>query len=202
MTTLTDLTGRDGPRRRHWWIAGMTALLGFMLVVPMAVALLQPEPEAPSQATHPSSTAAAPAPSIKPLVVRPVLSAQGTTPEQCPAVPEGPMTGSQQLCDLAETGLYTLGPESLELQLTQADSLLSPITRGHFVQVLLTEQSARTFGDFTAGQVGKQVAFIRGGRVISAPAISERIDGTALQLSGELSAEQSEEIARLLRDEA
>ncbi len=178
----------------------MTAVLGFVLIVPMAVALVSSAPEAPPEAT---ATAESAPPPTTPVEVRPVLSVEGTAPERCPTgASTGASTEPLQLCDLAKNGLYTLSPEAVQLQLVQVESLLSPITRGHFVQVMMTEESARTFGDLTAAQVGKQLAFIRDGVVVSAPSISERIDGTVLQLTGEMSAEQSDEIARLLRDEA
>ncbi|BBZ04640.1 hypothetical protein MCHIJ_40770 [Mycolicibacterium chitae] len=195
---MTDPSGRDAARRRRRaWIAGLTAVLGFTLIVPMAVALVSSAPEAPPETT----AAAEPAPPpTTPVEVRPVVSVEGIAPEGCP--PAGPATEPLQLCDLAKNGLYTLGSDAVQLQLVQVESLLSPITRGHFVQVMMTEDSARIFGDLTAAQVGKQLAFIRDGVVVSAPAISERIDGTVLQLTGEMSAEQSDEIARLLRDEA
>ena len=65
----------------------------------------------------------------------------------------------------------------------------------------MTNESAQQFGQFTAGQVGKQVAFVRAGTVVWGPKIGAPIDGQVLQLSGELTPEQAKEIARMLRDE-
>ena len=66
----------------------------------------------------------------------------------------------------------------------------------------MTPESATEFGTFTAGQVGKQVAFVRAGTVVWGPKIAAPIDGQVLQLSGELTAEQAKQIATMLRDES
>ena len=60
--------------------------------------------------------------------------------------------------------------------------------------------SAEQFGKFSAGQVGNQIAFVRGTTVVWGPKISAPIDGQVLQLSGDLKPEQAKEIARMLRD--
>ncbi len=200
---MTEPSGGDAlRRRRRRWIAVTAALVGLTTVVPLSGSLLagigtQRDPPVPAA----TSTGPAP-PAIKPLVVRPVIQAVQATADQCPQLTAGPPSGTLQMCDLDKTALYTLGPEAIQLQLTQTEALLSPITRGYFVQVSMTPESAQAFGDFTNAQIGKQVAFVRGGLVISAPKIDQRIDGETLQLSGELTEQQSEDIARMLRDEA
>ena len=63
----------------------------------------------------------------------------------------------------------------------------------------MTTESAEQFGKFTAGQVGKQVAFVRGCRWSGAQ-IGAPIAGQVLQLSGDLNEQQAKEIARMLRE--
>jgi len=149
-----------------------------------------------------ATTSAAPVLTIKPLSVRPVISAFVTTPEQCPA--PAPVAPDQptRVCDLPKTAVYELSPEALRVDLTHVDSLRNPLTGLETVQMTMTTDSARQFGDFTAGQVGKQVAFVRGATVVWGPKITVPIDGQVLQLSGDLTAEQASEIARMLRDES
>ena len=50
--------------------------------------------------------------------------------------------------------------------------------------------------------VGRQIAFVRGGTVVWGPKITTPIDGTVLQLSGDLTTEQAADIARMLRSDA
>lgn len=195
---------RDADRRRRILIAAVAALVGVAITVPLAGALLQQlfgsDPAAARDASP--VTSAAPVYTIKPLAVRPVISAEGIAPEACP--PPAPVVPGETLrtCDFARSALYTLGPEAVQLQLVRVDSLLSPITNGYIVQVAMTPESATAFAGFTGTQIGKQVAFVRAAEVVSAPQISEAIAGDTLQLSGNLTEQQSQEMARLLRDEA
>jgi hypothetical protein len=201
---MTDPASVDAVRtRRRRWIAGTAALVGMSMVVPVSAVLIQQgfgDAAAGSNTSSAAPTSAAP--SIKPLTVRPVVEAVRADPEQCPQGVVGPPTETVQLCDIDKTALFTLSAESVQLQLTEAEALLSPLSNSYYVQVSLTPQSAQTFSDFSAANIGRQVAFVRGGVVVSAPSIGQRLDGDTLQLSGEMSAEESESMARLLRDEA
>jgi preprotein translocase subunit SecD len=107
-----------------------------------------------------------------------------------------------RVCDINKTAVYEMGPEGLRVQLTNVDSFLNPLTGVELVQMTMTPESATEFGKFTAGQVGKQVAFVRAGTVVWGPKIAAPIDGQVLQLSGELTAEQAKQIATMLRDES
>ena len=107
-----------------------------------------------------------------------------------------------RVCDINKTAVYEMGPEGLRVQLTNVDSFLNPLTGVELVQMTMTPESATQFGQFTAGQVGKQVAFVRAGTVVWGPKIAAPIDGQVLQLSGELTAEQAKQIATMLRDES
>jgi len=167
-------------------------------IVPMGLGLLtarqvSQEPDLPTP-----TTTAAPALTIKPLPVRPVISAFVTTPEQCPDPPVPPTDQPTRICDITRTAVYELGPEGLSLDLVNVDSFLNPLTGVQLVQMTMTPESSTKFAEFTAARVGQQVAFVRGTTVVWGPKIGGPIDGQVLQLSGELTAEQAKDIARML----
>jgi hypothetical protein len=187
-------------RNRRILIAVMAAISAAAIVVPVLGVLLAPGFNRNSAAPVTPTTTAPPL-TIKPLPVRPVVSAFVTTPDQCPPPAPAPPDQPMRICDIAKTAVYELQPEALRVQLTNVDSFRNPLTGVELVQMSMTNESAQQFGQFTAGQVGKQVAFVRGGTVVWGPKISAPIDGQVLQLSGELTPEQAKEIARMLRDE-
>jgi preprotein translocase subunit SecD len=88
----------------------------------------------------------------------------------------------------------------MKVQLTRVDSFRNPLDGVETVQMAMTNESAEQFGKFTAGQVGNQIAFVRGNTVVWGPKIGAPIEGQVLQLSGDLKPEQAKEIARMLRD--
>lgn len=145
-----------------------------------------------------TTTSAAPAITIKPLSVRPVLTAFVTTPEECPAPAPTPADKPIRVCDITKKAVYELSPEAMQVELTKVESFRNPLTGVQMVQMSMTEDSARQFGEFTAGQVGKQVAFVRGSTVVWGPKITTPIEGQVLQLSGDLTTEQADEVAGML----
>lgn len=151
-----------------------------------------------AQATPTTSTP--PTPLIRPLSVRSVIGAFVTTPDRCPqpkpAAPDQPT----RECNITKTAVYDLGPEVLRLDLTNVDSFRNPLTGKETVQMSLTPESARRFGEFTASQVGKQLAFVRDSTVVWGPEITAAIDSPALQFSGDLTPEQARQVARMLRE--
>ncbi len=190
----------DPARRNRRILITITAALAIAaIMVPLLSTLLAPR-ERRQAAPVPPTTSATAAPTIKPLAVRPVRTAFVTKPEQCPPVVPAPPEQPLRTCDIARTAVYELGPEEVRLQLTNADSFRNPLADGHTVQISLTAESAADFARFTGAHIGQQAAFMRGGLVVWAPNITERIDGQTLQLSGEVTAEQATEIARMLRD--
>ena len=175
--------------RRKVMIALLAALSAVAIIVPVVGTLLVPSflrNEADAPVTTTTST---PPLTIKPLPVRPVISAFVTTPEQCPPPTPAPPDKPMRICDINKTAVYELQPEAMRVQLTNVDSFLNPLTGVQLVQMSMTNESASEFGKFTAGQVGKQVAFVRGGTVVWGPKIAAPIDGQVLQLSGDLTAE-------------
>lgn len=187
--------------KRKVMIGVLAAVTAVAIVVPILGVLLTPGLQRDSAAPV-TTTSAKPALTIKPLPVRPVVSAFVTTPDQCPPPTPAPPDQPMRICDIAKTAVYELQPEALRVQLTNVDSFRNPLTGVELVQMSMTNESASEFGKFTAGQVGKQVAFVRAGTVVWGPKISAPIDGQVLQLSGELTPEQAKQIAKMLRDDS
>jgi hypothetical protein len=183
-------------RSRRILIA-LTGIIGTAAVVlPALGTVLSTRPS--GELTTPTTTTA-PVYTIKPLPVRPVVSAFVTTPEECPPPDDTPPDQPMRVCDITGTAVYELEPEALRIQLTNVDAFRNPLTGVEVVQMSMTDESARRFGDFTETQVGKQVAFVRDGTVVWGPRIDAPIDGTVLQLSGELTAAEAAEVSRELR---
>lgn len=185
--------------KRRILIGVMAALSATAIVVPALGSLLAPVLNRNSTPTV-TSTTKAPELTIKPLSVRPVVSAFVTTPDECPPPDPTPPNQPMRICDIAKTAVYELSPEAMKVQLTNVDSFRNPLTGVQLVQMTMTNESSEQFSKFTAGQVGKQVAFVRGGTVVWGPKISAPIEGQVLQLSGELTPEQAKEIERMIRD--
>ncbi len=192
-------------RNRRILIAVMAAISSVAIIVPLVSALFGLFGTGKlNNADGPTTTSAAPVYTIKPLVVRPVVSAFVTTPEQCPPRPPAPVPPDQpmRICDINKTAVYELKPEALKVQLTKVDSFINPLTGVQTVEMSMTKDSAEKFAKFTEGEVGKQIAFVRAGTVVWGPKIGGRIDGEVLQLSGDLKPEQAKEITRMLKDES
>lgn len=196
---MTDTSRRN----RRLLIAVTAALASASIVLPVIGVLLAPRIDRQNAANGTTTTTPTPALNIKPLSVRPVLTAFVTTPEECPPpVPSPPPDQPLRTCDITRLAVYELGPEEARLQLTDVDSFKNPLTNGHIVQMSMTAQAAQDFARFTAAHIDQQVAFVRGGIVVWGPKITTPIDGQVLQLSGDLTPEQAADIARMLRDEA
>ena len=191
---------QDRYRKRRILFAVLAAISAAAIVVPALVGLLSSTQLKHNDSQQTTSKTTAPALTIKPLPVRPVVSAFVTTPDQCPPANPVPPDKPMRICDIAKTAVYELSPEALKVQLTNVDSFKNPLTGVEMVQMSMTNESAQQFTKFTEGQVGKQVAFVRGGTVVWGPKITAPIEGQVLQLSGDLTPEQAKEIARMLRD--
>jgi hypothetical protein len=191
-------------RNRRILIAIMAAISSVAIIVPLVSALLGlfgagkfGNSEGPT-----TTTSTTPVYTIKPLAVRPVVSAFVTTPEQCPPPTPVPPDQPMRICDIAKTAVYELKPEALRVQLTKVDSFVNPLTGVQTVELSMTKDSSEKFAKFTGGQVGNQIAFVRAGTVVWGPKIGGPIEGEVLQLSGDLKPEQAKEIARMLKDES
>ncbi|MCX2930188.1 hypothetical protein ORI20_07875 [Mycobacterium sp. CVI_P3] len=192
-------------RNRRIVIAVVAALAAAAIVVPVLGVLLTPGvlKKQTDTAMLTTTTTTPPPLTIKPLALRPVDGpAYVPQGDDCAPPPPTPPEAPLRTCDILKSAVYQLGPEVLRLQPVDVDSFLNPLTAKQVVQVTMTQESARAFADYTASHIGEQVAFVRADIVVWAPKITEKIDGEVLQLSGEVTAEQAGEIARMLRDEA
>ena len=200
-------------RRRRWSNRKLTiAVLASVGIVAMvattAAAIVMPfllrtdDVATPRTSTLPTSTA--PLVYIAPLSVRPVGRALVPQPGQCdpaaPPPPPAPPEAPFNTCDVERKAFYEMGPQGITLTLTSANAVKLPMSDVHAVQLVMDEPSSERFAQYTGTQIGKQVAFVRDGLVLAAPAIGQPISGTSIQLSGELTAETAETIARMLRE--
>lgn len=200
-------TSKRGWSRRKVTIAVLASvgIMAMVLTTLAAIAMpffLTTDEVATPRTTMPTSTT--PAVYIAPLSVRPVGRALVPQPGQCepgaPPPPPVPATAPFQTCDVERKAFYELGPEGIALTLTSATALKLPLSDVHAVQLTMDEASSKRFAAYTATQSGKQLAFMRDGLVLAAPAIGEPINGQSIQLSGELTAQTAETIARMLRE--
>jgi hypothetical protein len=200
------MPGKSGPWSRRRITITVLGSLGILAMVGTALgAVVMPfvakefgAPPARSAVATPTSTT--PAIMGKPLVVRPVVQALVATPEECQLPPPPPPDQPQQACDLEKTARYDMGPVALQLNLTGAKAVKLPMSEFYSVQLAMDPGSGAAFGGYTAANVGKQLAFVRDGVVLAAPAIDQPIQGQSLQLSGNMTAATAETIARMLRD--
>jgi preprotein translocase subunit SecD len=156
-------------------------------------------PPSRTAVTTPSSTV--PAVVMKPLAVRPVIQALVATAEECQQLPPPPPPDQpEQSCDLDNAARYEMAPVALWLNLTGAKSVQIPASEFYGVQIAMDPASGAAFSGYTAANVGKQLAFVRDGVVLAAPAIDQPINGQSLQLSGNMNAATAEAIVRMLHD--
>jgi hypothetical protein len=172
------------------------------IVVGVAMAFLMKDQGQVSQRTAPIPTTRTPAVIGIPLAVRPVVEVPlVANPEDCPPVPPPtPPEAPIRVCDVDNAAVYQLGPVALSLNLTGATETKLPTSDFHTVQMSMDQASSTAFAQYTAANIGKQLAFVRNGVVLAAPAISQPIDGQSIQISGELSAATAATIAEMLRD--
>jgi hypothetical protein len=201
--------GVFGWSRKKLLVAGLATVGILAMVGTTAAALLMPfllgTDQSPTARTAtPLPTTTAPAPYIAPLAVRPVGRALVPQGEQCtpgrPPPPPAPPADPTTTCDVEDKAFYELGPVGVELTLTGANAIKIPLQEFYAVQLVMDPASSARFGQYTGTQIGKQVAFVRDGVVLAAPSISAPINGESLQLSGEMTKQTAETIARMLRD--
>lgn len=69
----------------------------------------------------------------------------------------------------------------------------------YVVELTLTDEGATKFAVATAANVGKQIAIIYDGEVISAPTVNEAIGGGTARISGQFTYEEAEQLASTIR---
>lgn len=133
-----------------------------------------------------TTTSVAPILQIQPLPVRPVNKSQLTTPEKCPATdPNLPVAPTAVLttCDIEHTTLYTLGPETMQLGLTNVDPPKSLTADFYEVTLILDPPSAGVWASFTAAHLKDHMAFIRDNLVLEAPIIEDQVTSGRIALT-------------------
>lgn len=198
-------SGRWSRRRITIAVLGSLGILAMVGTTLGAVVMpfMQREMAPPARSAVATPTSTVPPIVMKPLAVRPVLQALVATPEECQALPPPPPPDQpQQACDLDGAARYEMGPVALELNLTGVKSVQLPMSEFFSVQLAMDPGSGAAFAGYTGANVGKQLAFVRDGVVLAAPAIDQPINGQSLQLSGNMSGATAETIVRMLRDGA
>lgn len=91
--------------------------------------------------------------------------------------------------------------EGTDVADAQAASRTDEITgnREYVVSLTLTDEGATKFGVATAANIGKQIAIVYDGEVISAPTVNEAIGSGQAQISGSFTFEEADQLASTIR---
>lgn len=101
-------------------------------------------------------------------------------------------------CDAGEYR-YDLGPVFLDGDsIAKATAAPNPNGTDHLVTVEFDAKGAQVFGDYTAGNIGTELAILVNGRILSAPSIQSAIQGGVTQISGRFTKDEAEQLARQL----
>jgi len=102
-------------------------------------------------------------------------------------------------CNQDGTEKYVLGPSFLEgTQIATAQASQNSQGAGWVIDVTFKSEGATIWGDYTSKNVGKNVAFVLDGEVVSAPTIQGPIFGTT-QITGQFSQAEAQNLAGILR---
>jgi preprotein translocase subunit SecD len=102
-------------------------------------------------------------------------------------------------CNQDGTEKYVLGPSFLEgTQIDTAQAGQNPQGAGWVINVTFKSEGARIWGDYTSKNVGKNVAFVLDGEVVSAPTINGPIFGPT-EISGQFNQASAQDLAGILR---
>jgi len=102
-------------------------------------------------------------------------------------------------CNQDGTEKYVLGPSFLEgTQIATAQAAQNSQGAGWVIDVTFKSEGATIWGDYTSKNVGKNVAFVLDGEVVSAPTIQGPIFGTT-QITGQFSQAEAQNLAGILR---
>jgi preprotein translocase subunit SecD len=102
-------------------------------------------------------------------------------------------------CNQDGTEKYVLGPSFLEgTQISTAQAAQNSQGAGWVIDVTFKSEGAAIWGDYTSKNVGKNVAFVLDGEVVSAPTIQGPIFGPT-QITGQFSQAEAQDLAGVLR---
>jgi preprotein translocase subunit SecD len=102
-------------------------------------------------------------------------------------------------CNQDGTEKYVLGPSFLEgTQIATAQASQNTQGAGWVIDVTFKSEGQAIWGDYTSKNVGKNVAFVLDGEVVSAPTINGPIFGTT-QITGQFNQATAQSLAGVLR---
>lgn len=87
-------------------------------------------------------------------------------------------------------------PVMTEPMLYSANFAQEPISGDYSVMIRFAEPSSTEFSEVTQNAVGKRLAILVSGQVISAPSVNEPIFHESVTISGDFTAEEAYEIAQ------
>ena len=180
------------------------------------VALAQPLPATPPSTSPPATPAPAAATPADPAVAAAIDAARATRQStdasvqaqalqalDCAAT--DPLRGYDDptlplvSCNQDGTEKYVLGPSFLQgTQISTAQAAQNSQGAGWVIDVTFKSDGAAIWGDYTSKNVGKNVAFVLDGEVVSAPTIQGPIFGTT-QITGQFSQAEAQNLAGILR---
>jgi preprotein translocase subunit SecD len=191
-----------------------------VVTVPVApVALAQPLPATPPSTSPPATpapAAGAAATAADPAVAAAIDAARATRQSMDASVQAqalqaldcaatDPLRGYDDptlplvSCNQDGTEKYVLGPSFLEgTQISTAQAAQNSQGAGWVIDVTFKSDGAAIWGDYTSKNVGKNVAFVLDGEVVSAPTIQGPIFGTT-QITGQFSQAEAQNLAGILR---
>jgi preprotein translocase subunit SecD len=103
-------------------------------------------------------------------------------------------------CDQQGATKYILGPSFLDGTEVQSPSAQQdPNGAGYIVTLNFTSAGAKTWGTFTAANVGKAAAFVLDTKVVSAPTIQGAITGGNTEISGNFNQQTATSLANTLK---
>ena len=124
------------------------------------------------------------------LHIRSVTEARsGTCPSGGPGV--GGTENDRPVC-------YRLGEGMTVHQVRDASAEYEKRVGGWQVNLRLNDADTRAFADLTRRYAGRRLAIVSGDRVISAPTVTQPIVGGALVITGDLTRDEAEKLARSL----
>jgi preprotein translocase subunit SecD len=99
-------------------------------------------------------------------------------------------------CDSDSQTKYVLNPSFLTgTEVADATAHPNNVGAGWVVTLSFTSNGTKAWADFTSANVGKQVALVLDGSVLSAPVINEPIFAGETEISGRFTQEQARQLA-------
>ncbi|SED15185.1 preprotein translocase subunit SecD [Amycolatopsis tolypomycina] len=100
-------------------------------------------------------------------------------------------------CDPTQGARYVLGPAFLSgADVGWVEARLDPATGSALVALNFTAAGARTWAEWTGGNVGKQVAMVVRSRVLTAPQIQSAITDGVTQITGKFTMPEAQQLAK------